>query len=69
LWITEACIKGYYTEQESYVDNNKNQRKKDVIVPDPGYKHGFWHNNSYHVINIITELYNLTVLYSQDFVC
>jgi hypothetical protein len=41
LWIAKACIKGYYTEQESYVNNNKNQRKKDIVILDPSYKHKF----------------------------
>jgi hypothetical protein len=68
LWITEACIRGYYTEQESCVGGDKNQRRKDVVVPDPGYKREFRHNGNHHTISIIAELYSLAVLYSQDFV-
>jgi hypothetical protein len=69
LWITKACIKGYYTEQEFCVSNNKNQYKKNVVVPDPSYKRRFWHNSDYHTISIIARLYNPAVLHSQDFVC
>jgi hypothetical protein len=63
LWITEAHIRGYYTEQESCVNSNKNQREKDVIVLDPGYKRGFWHNGGHHAISIVTGPHSLAVLY------
>jgi hypothetical protein len=69
LWIAKACIKGYYTEQESCVSDNRNQRGKDVVVPDPGHKREFWHNGGYHVISIVVGLYSLAVPHGQDFMC
>jgi hypothetical protein len=56
-------------EREFCVSDNKNQRRKDVVVLDLSYKRGFWYNSDYHVINIVVGPHSLTVPYSQDFVC
>jgi hypothetical protein len=56
-------------EQESCVGGDKNQRGKDVVVPDPGYKYKFWYDGGYYVIGIVTGLYGSAVPHSRDFVC
>jgi hypothetical protein len=55
-------------ERESCVGDDKNQRGKDVVVLDPGYERGFWHDSGYYAIGIVAGSHSLAVLYGWDFV-
>jgi hypothetical protein len=67
-WIAEARIRGHYTERESCVGGDGNQRGKDVVVLDPGYERGFWHDGGHHAIGIVTGPHGPAVPHGRDFV-
>jgi hypothetical protein len=66
--LKEARIKGHYAERESRVGSDKNQRGKDVVVPDPGHKRGFRHDGGHHAIDIVAGPHGPAVPQGRDFV-